>query len=494
MTGPRSNGGLLGIAREIAGWAGKTLVNGTCEVAERIARWRTGRSAHIGVTGLARSGKTVFLTSLIHNLMLAPKRQKELLPFFEPAALQLIRDVRIVGVREQDAFPYQKLLRDLLGTPPKWPSRTLSESRFSLDIDYALKHPLASLLTDTTTVHLEFGDYPGEWLLDLPLLGCSFAEWSSATLVLCADEPRRGLCQGWWRLREQLESQASGPMNENEAAQTARAYAAFLHAARESPHHMTFLQPGRFLTADTQLLDPALHFCPLDPAKRPRKASKASVYAVMEERFNAYKSKMVEPFFRNHFKKYRRQIILVDALSALDGGPAVYADAARALSAIMDALDSRRSNLLSRLLGRSKLDRVFVAATKADHVPTSEYQNLLAQLRLMAAREDGELLAEGTEISFNYLSSIKATSNATKQIDGRLLNLVKGVPLGGKEARTIFTGHIPAHRPTPADWKSGEIKIRHFEPPDLASASVKGMPSINLDKALEFLIGDMFVS
>ncbi len=29
---------------------------------------------------------------------------------------------------------------------------------------------------------LEFLDYPGEWLLDLPLLGQSFADWSEVTL------------------------------------------------------------------------------------------------------------------------------------------------------------------------------------------------------------------------------------------------------------------------------------------------------------------------
>jgi predicted YcjX-like family ATPase len=492
MTRAWPNGGVFSTISTIADRAGKALVDGAGTAAEKAAEYWTSKSARIGVTGLARSGKTVFLTSLIHNLTLAPKRQKELLPFFVPAQQQRIRDVRIVGDETQDAFPYKRLLQDLLGEPPKWPSRTLSESRFCLDIEYAVQRSLASRFTDAATVRLELGDYPGEWLLDLPLLGSSFAEWSNATLVLCADEPRRRLSRSWWQRREWLESQANGPMNEADAARAAREYAAFLRAARRPPHSLTFLQPGRFLTADDRLSDPALHFCPLDPAKRPKKAWKGSVYPVMEERFDAYKKRLTEQFFRRHFGKYRRQIVLVDVLSALDGGPAVYADAAHALSAIMDALDSRRTGPLSRFLGLSPLERVLVVATKADHVPHSEYENLRAQLRLMAARENDALLSDGTEVSFDYLAAIKATENATKRMDGALLNVVTGVPLGEKKRQAIFTGHIPAHRPAPEDWHNGAIKIRHFEPPGLASAAAEGMPGIRLDKALQFLVGDMF--
>ena len=42
----------------------------------------------------------------------------------------------------------------------------------------------------------------------------------------------------------------------------------------------------------------------------------------MERRFEAYKSAVVRPFFRTHFARLDRQIVLVDTLAALDAGPA----------------------------------------------------------------------------------------------------------------------------------------------------------------------------
>ena len=32
-------------------------------------------------------------------------------------------------------------------------------------------------------VHLDIVDYPGEWLLDLPLMNQSFEEWSTAAIA-----------------------------------------------------------------------------------------------------------------------------------------------------------------------------------------------------------------------------------------------------------------------------------------------------------------------
>ena len=37
-------------------------------------------------------------------------------------------------------------------------------------------------LSGPSTLNLDIVDYPGEWLLDLPLLGLSFAEWSAEAL------------------------------------------------------------------------------------------------------------------------------------------------------------------------------------------------------------------------------------------------------------------------------------------------------------------------
>ena len=43
---------------------------------------------------------------------------------------------------------------------------------------------------------------------------------------------------------------------------------------------------------------------------------------MMERRYEAYKDVVVRPFFRDHFARLDRQIVLVDVLAALNAGPA----------------------------------------------------------------------------------------------------------------------------------------------------------------------------
>ena len=72
-------------------------------------------------------------------------------------------------------------------TPPRWLptrhdglTRTTAVSLLALDVDVPREGLLAPLGPQRR--RLEFLDYPGEWLLDLPLLGQDFADWSEATL------------------------------------------------------------------------------------------------------------------------------------------------------------------------------------------------------------------------------------------------------------------------------------------------------------------------
>ncbi len=42
---------------------------------------------------------------------------------------------------------------------------------------------------------------------------------------------------------------------------------------------------------------------------------------MMERRFEAYKSHVVKPFFKEHFARLDRQIVLIDTLQAVNRGP-----------------------------------------------------------------------------------------------------------------------------------------------------------------------------
>src|SRR5690242_13864707 len=85
----------------------------------------------LGVTGLSRAGKSIFITALVHNLLNGGR-----LPAF--AALT---DSRLIGAQlaqYPDAaiprFAYEQHLEALLATPPHWPesTRRISQLRLTL--------------------------------------------------------------------------------------------------------------------------------------------------------------------------------------------------------------------------------------------------------------------------------------------------------------------------------------------------------------------------
>ena len=51
-------------------------------------------------------------------------------------------------------------------------------------------------------IRLDILDYPGEWLLDLPLLKKTYVEWSNETLKLLKCPPRASVSQDFFNFLE----------------------------------------------------------------------------------------------------------------------------------------------------------------------------------------------------------------------------------------------------------------------------------------------------
>jgi len=124
----------------------------------------------LGVTGLARSGKTVFITALVHNLISGAR-----LPFFDAAAQG--RLLRVYLEPQPDdvipRFAYERHLADLVGSPPRWPESTRRISQLRLTLEYSSTRFWKRQL-GREQLHIDIVDYPGEWLLDLPLLRLNY--------------------------------------------------------------------------------------------------------------------------------------------------------------------------------------------------------------------------------------------------------------------------------------------------------------------------------
>ncbi len=324
----------------------------------------------LGVTGLARAGKTVFITALVHNLIRGGR-----LPFFAAGAQGRLIRAFLEPQPDDDVprFDYEEHLATLTKQPPDWPESTRRISQLRLTLEY---EPVAFLRRQlgTATLHVDIVDYPGEWLLDLPLLRQSYEDWSREALAMSRTPERRGFASEWHALLATCDPAA--PASEATAMVGAELFIAYLRRCRAAPNLLSTLTPGRMLMPGDLEGSPALTFTPLDIEPGARVPG-GSLHAMMERRFEAYKAHVVKPFFRDHFARLDRQIVLVDVLSAMNAGAAALADLERALTAVLQCFRPGANSWLSSILGK-RIDRILFAATKADHIHHTSHDRLEA--------------------------------------------------------------------------------------------------------------------
>lgn len=444
----------------------------------------------LGVTGLSRAGKTIFITALVHNLLTGGR-----LPGFSPMA-----EGRFIGARLADApdaavprFAYEQHLAALTGDTPHWPESTRRISQLRIELRYQ-SQKWWSGWAGASTLNLDIVDYPGEWLLDLPLLSQSFAEWSAQALDRAAGPTAPPEGRAYLELLESIDT--SRPVREPDAEQLASAFTAYLRASRADEHALSALPPGRFLMPGDLEGSPALTFAPLRPATGT--VSRTSLHATLEHRFEAYKSVVVRPFFRDHFARLDRQIVLVDTLRALNAGPEAVADLESALTDILGCFRPGDANPLTRLVAR-RIDRILFAATKADHVHHTSHDRLEAILNRLVAQAGRKAKFAGAETSSVALAALRATR------EGRAkdLDVIVGTPESGETLDgttydgateiALFPGDLPAD-PQKAFAPGGvDLNFLRFMPPRQLERNAEGavvLPHIRFDRALEYLIGD----
>jgi len=456
----------------------------------------------LGVTGLSRSGKTVFISSLVHNLLNGGR-----LPLFEAVQSGRVSSVRLEP-QPDDAVPrfqYEDHIRSLV-KERIWPDSTRAISELRITLDYQSASGWNRLFSPGR-LSIDIVDYPGEWLLDLPLLGKDFRTFSDETLALAGTGIRAELSRHWLAMTENADIAA--PADEMKARDLATAFADYLKACKSDERSLSTLPPGRFLLPGDLDGSPALTFAPLKlPAVG--SASKGSLWAMMERRYEAYKSVVVKPFFREHFARLDRQIVLVDALQAINRGPEAVQDLERALTDVLACFRPGNNSLFSSLLGR-RIDRVLVAATKADHLHHESHDRLEALTRRLVERAIDRIGMAGAGIEVMAIASVRATREATVTRDGQTLPVIVGTPMDketiaseifdGNRKTAVFPGDLPenphwlfeALESDGAKVQLPEVNVVRFRPPELdeTGSGIKlSVPHIRLDRAMQFLFGD----
>ena len=457
-----------------------------------LAELARGSTVSLAVTGLSRAGKTVFITSLVHNLLSA-LHQPCRMPFLKVVGDARLAAARLAGDRTDGLprFLYRRNIERMAASPPNWPARTTDISEIEIDIRFAPAGSLGTLLrwigSGPATLKLKIIDYPGEWLLDLPLLDQSYAEWSRATLQLC----RRGMRAGTARdfIAFLSDHRHDAPASEGDAKRAHELYRQYLRATRDK-HGFSFLQPGRFLDPGSLVENSYMWFAPLDVPDNLERSPDGTLAALMERRFEAYKTEVVMPFYDRHFRNYSRQVVLVDVLGALLAGREVFEDTRHALDAILESFRYGHSGIILRLLQSVRIEKVLFAATKADHVPEVQRDHLAALLRNMVALPALDVSISNAMFDVVALASVISTEEDTQKIDGHQVQVVVGKPVGSDTRAKFFIGNVPARPPRAEAWGKPFLNIPVFEPPVIEASPIDGIAHINLDLALEYLIGD----
>ena len=436
----------------------------------------------LGVTGLSRAGKTVFITGLVANLMNRGRMpQLRSAGRIEAAFLQPQPDDTL------PRFDYEGHLAALTGDDPHWPesTRALSELRLSFRVRPS---GFFASFGGPRKLHLDIVDYPGEWLLDLALLDKSYASWSEDTLIRIAKRTQAADFMAIARAED-----GALRLDEARAQALAASFTTYLTAARAAG--FSDCTPGRFLLPGALAGSPVLTFAPLPaPASTPR----GSLWREMDRRYEAYKARVVTPFFRDHFARIDRQIVLVDALGAIHAGPPAVEDLRRTMADVLAAFRPGRNSFLTGWFGGRRVERILFAATKADHLHHTQHAALtgIMEALLRDARDRADFA--GARTAAMSIASLRATVEETVLRDGVSLDCVRGRLMSTGKQAVMYPGALPSDparilapaRQGAEAWLDADFALMGFAPARSALKPGDGPPHIRLDRAAEFLFGD----
>lgn len=443
------------------------------------------RHVSLAVTGLSKSGKTAFITSIVNQLLHG--RDSQTLPFFSVVAQQ-----RLIGVKRAvqpdmtvARFAYEDGVDKLFSDPPQWPKSTDGVSQVRLLIKYQNQSGLRRILSEQSTLTLDITDYPGEWLLDLPLLEMDYRQWCESFWSDLKDAKKSELADAFKQSLSRIDWQAEP--DEIQIQMIAELFTQFLHACKEAGFQL--IQPGRFVLPGELVGAPVLQFfpIPIEQLDVELKSAEAGVVALMTSRYEQYQKKVIKPFYKQHFKRFDRQIVLVDCLTALNQGAHSFNDLRNAINWLLSSFHYGRSNLLKRIFSPN-IDKLMFAASKSDHITPDQQSNLVVLLESMIHQARQQIQYEGVETESTAFSAIKASQVGVSHINNEQVQVLQGLNKKG-EPIALFPGEVPKMCPDESFWAQQGFAFPQFLPAKPRSHQ-SGFEHIRLDHVLEFVLGD----
>lgn len=448
--------------------------------AKKAVKRSLNQHVKLAVTGLSKSGKTAFITSLIHQLT----RSEPCLPFF--SLHQEKRFIAAKCVAQDDltvpSFDYANGLSQLQSG--FWPKSTNQLNTIRLNIKYKPNAGLRARLAETSTLTVDLFDYPGEWLLDLPMLEQDYITWNNQQYALLKTEPRQTYSDEF--LSNVGNLLLDSEQNDDTLKQLAYQYRDLLFTFKQQCQ-LSQLQPGRLIMPGELADAPITLFFPVTPLTEEMvaNADENSTLLALKTRFEQYKKEVVQAFYRRFFDGFDRQIILVDLLSALEQGRTALVEQSNVIKSLLTHFDYGQSGIFNRLFS-PKIDKILFAANKVDHLSFEHQKDLALLLNNLIYDAKNELNYQGVTVETIAMSSVKATKQVKVQEKGETLNCVYG-----KSTETdSFITYLPAQPPmrllSEKQWPQHGFHFPSFYP----MLENEELGHIRLDHVLEFLLGD----
>ncbi|NPA81083.1 MAG: YcjX family protein [Epsilonproteobacteria bacterium] len=439
----------------------------------KLPRFR--EKTRVAVTGLSKSGKSVFLTSLIYQLLADDKIEYVHRKSGKKFSVKLMPPESSIA-----RFDYYNFVREFRSKNPTWPKSTKSVTKTTLEINVKSRYDWI----ENKKIDLELIDYPGEWLLDLDMQGRNFEDWSLNILEISKQNSRKELIKEYLNTISNID--LYNDSDEMEDEKIVEEYKKYLKLCYEKG--LSFIQPGRLLQPGDLSNDPILLFAPLPSPQVLAKVGKNSIYARFKNRYERYVKEVVKKLHLDHFQNFDTQVVLIDLLKALEHSKESFEDMRYSIKKILENFTYGKNYFLSKLFGL-KIERVIFAATKADLIPKDQIEEYKKLLEDMIYEIKRELDVEHIETDVTVIASVKCAETVYVEIDGKKVACLKGILEGEEEPSVHYPGTLPKSLKDEDLW-SREFKFPNFKPPRFPQSNNEAPPHIRMDRIIYDILKD----
>jgi predicted YcjX-like family ATPase len=386
---------------------------------------------HVVITGLSRSGKSMFFTTFMSLLSQRSQLGFDNLPLLKSLPKDLIKTAEIRPIQGEQAFPLDENLARL--QQGRWPESTQQVYGFELVITLLPSNALTQLINRTEEVIFRFYDYPGEWLTDLPMLQKDFTTWSDTAWSQQLNPPQKFYASEWHEFVEHYDFDLS-PSTER-LADYIEHYKAYLVKAKAAG--ITLLQPGSILLPNPSFDWHLNGFAPL-PSRITSDPNHLWTNCFTKN-YLKFQEEWLRPLQTAYFSKADKQIVLLDLQEGLSHSRAHLQQLKETLSSLASSFVYGADKWYKpKILFGHEITKVAFVATKVDLIPSSQHANILSLLQDMTAGVRTHLKEKEVEFQHFLISAIKTTD------PGECTNCLKFTNVQGEYEELEFE-QMPAY-------------------------------------------------